>query len=255
MNNMNKWNPSQYKKFEKERSQPFYDLMELVHPNPGMRIVDLGCGPGNLTQVLHKQLQASETLGIDTSEEMLAAAKPLQEPNLTFRKEDVAAFCPDKEYDLIFSNACLQWVPDHLQLITRYTSFLSEKGQIAIQMPMNFDYATHVIARELADESPFKKGPALKFNVLLPEVYADLLYRLGFTAQIVRVQVYAHELESTESIVEWVKGSLLTYYQSQYSEELYQQFLEEYKRRILECFGFSRPFLLPFKRILLWAQK
>ena len=215
-----------------------------------MNVVDLGCGSGNLTMVLHKHLNARKTLGIDSSSEMLAECPTSMDPNLTFQKVDVMAFSPMEKFDVVFSNACLQWVPGHLQLFEVLAGMLTNTGQLAIQMPYNSDYATHVIARELAEESPYKETGlvGLRFNVLLPEVYTELFYRLGFKKQIVRMQVYPHILESTESVIEWVKGSMLTYYQKRLPAPLFEKFLAEYRKRVVACLGDSKPVLLPFKR-------
>lgn len=253
----NCWNVKQYHKFQKERDAPFYDLLGLIQSHSEMRVVDLGCGAGNLTLALHKHLNAKETLGLDSSNAMLAEAYKISEQGLRFQKENVATFHPKDKFDLIFSNACLQWVPDHITLFKNLASYLSARGQMAFQVPANDDAPTHVIAREIAVESPFKEAGlvAIKFNLLTVEEYARLFYQLGFKHQIVRQQVYGHILDSTESVVEWVKGSLLTYYQSKLSAELFELFLERYRQRLFVRLGDQKPIFYPFKRLLLWAEK
>ncbi len=252
-----KWNPEQYRLFEKERNLPFYDLIHLIQPQENMHIVDLGCGTGALTAILHQTFKNATTLGIDNSPEMLLESSNYQIDRLHFNEMSIDNFQPHHKYDLIFSNACLQWLPDHPQLLSRLASYLSPHGQFAFQLPAIFDYASHTIAQELAEDPLFKEAGAvgLKPNILTVEEYAQLLYRLGFEKQIVRLQVYGHLLPSTESVVEWVKGSLLTYYQGQLSPEMFQEFLKIYRQRILEKFGNLSPFFIPFKRILIWAQK
>lgn len=247
------WNPRQYEKFEKERSEPFYDLMTLIEKKAGMDIVDLGCGTGALTAILHETLQAKNTLGIDSSMEMLSQAKP--QKGLSFVLENVENFNPKKPLDLIFSNACLQWLPDHEKLFKRMTELLAPHGQIAVQVPANGDYFTHILAEKLAQESPFKEKIKEQriHSVLTPEIYSQLLYRLGYRKQVVRLQVYGHVLSSSEGLVEWVKGTFLTFYEKQLSPELYQEYLREYRSRIWECAGEGSPFFLPFKRLLIWG--
>lgn len=251
------WNPQQYQKFSKERELPFYDLMKMISVRPNMSVVDLGCGTGHLTKILHETLGAKKTLGIDSSATMLKDSKLLEGSGtgLQFKQMDIDDFNPTEKYDLIFSNAALQWIPNHVELFARLSRYLSKQGQIAIQMPSNFDYPTHTIAKELAQDKLFKEqlGTGREPSVLSIEEYSLLLYRLGFEKQIVRLQVYPHILESTESIVEWVKGSLLTYYQSRLSPDLYNKFVAMYQERIISHFGDVRPFFMPFKRILIWA--
>src|SRR5689334_21339813 len=131
------WSPEQYERFAAERRQPFTDLLALIEPRPRMRIVDLGCGTGELTRELHESLSAEETVGIDSSETMLLKAGRFEGAMLRFEKGDIETFVSERPYDLIFSNAALHWVPDHEQLLTRLTNLLSMDGQIAIQMPAN----------------------------------------------------------------------------------------------------------------------
>lgn len=253
----NSWNPQQYEQFETERSEPFYDLTALIQPAKNMKIVDLGCGTGMLTAKLHDLFKASQTLGIDSSKEMLQETKAFEKDNLKFEYQKIEDFHPEEKYDLIFANASLQWVQNHAKMFFQLHQALSEHGQIAIQMPSNYDYPTHTLANELASEAPYATvlGEELKSPVLRIEDYSNLLYSLGFSQQIVRAQVYAHVLDSTESVIEWVRGSLLTYYKSRLSYDLYNQFLKTYRKRLLDKLGWSSPFFFPTKRILIWAKK
>lgn len=250
------WNPRQYQKFAKERDEPFYDLVRLIVPCKDMKVVDLGCGTGQLTKYLHDTLKAKHTLGIDSSASMLKESLSVKDSNLEFKNEKIEEYAPKGKLDLIFSNAALQWLPDHARLFERLSQYLSKTGQLAVQMPANFDYPTHAIARELGDEPAFKKelGGGLVPSVLKVEDYAQLLHRLGFKKQIVRLQVYPHVLESTEAVIEWVKGSLLTYYQSRLPPDKYAEFFKLYSEYVKNYFGEAKPFFLPFKRILIWAE-
>src|SRR5687768_17916297 len=107
------WNPAQYERFRDERAQPFFDLLDLVQPRPGMRVVDLGCGTGELTREVHRRLSAGETIGIDNSPAMLAKSAAFAGDGRVFEQGDIGAFTSTGDYDLVFSNAALQWVPDH----------------------------------------------------------------------------------------------------------------------------------------------
>jgi trans-aconitate 2-methyltransferase len=267
------WSPDQYARFRDERSRPFFDLLSLVRPaararksaghaaNTGMRIVDLGCGTGELTQVLHRELGARETIGLDSSETMLAGSGAFAGGGLRFVREDIRAFAGGTlggEYDLVFSNAALQWVPGHETLLVRLTEQLAPGGQLAVQMPANYDHVSHATAAEVAAEGPFAEalgGYTRPNTVLSPEAYATILDRLGYQEQHVRLQVYAHHLGSRDDVVEWVKGSLLTDYQRRLPPPLYDQFLARYRARLLPRLPDTQPYFYAFKRILMWAQR
>ena len=243
------WNPETYDRFKTERQEPFRDLLAMVEPRRNMRIVDLGCGTGELTRVLHDQLQAEETLGIDNSETMLLKTKSFGGSLLRFERGDIEAFVTDRPYDLIFSNAALHWVADHAHLLTRLVSFLKTNGQIAIQMPANDDHPSHQTAADVAQSYGITPRPD---HLLTPDAYARLLYRLGFRRQNVRLQVYGHELDSTRSVVEWVRGALLTDYEQRLGSR-YPHFLATYTDRLLEQLGDDQPYFYTYKRILMWA--
>ena len=252
------WDPQQYERYSRERSQPFYDLLSLVRPSREMRVVDLGCGTGELTRELHRRLGASETLGLDSSETMLAESARFEGEGLRFERGDIASWEAAGEYDLVFSNAALQWAPGHEELLGRLTRALRPGGQLAVQAPANYDYPSHTVAAELAGEEPYRAalgGYLPKRPVLDPVEYAALLDRLGYAEQHVRLQVYAHHLDSRADVVEWVKGTLLTDYRKRMPGELYARFLEEYRARLLAQLEDARPFFYPFKRILFWARR
>jgi trans-aconitate 2-methyltransferase len=243
------WDVNQYERFKNERAQPFRDLAALIEPRPNMRILDLGCGTGELTRELHEQLSAAETLGIDSSESMLQKASPTS--TLHFQRGDIASFTAADPFDLVFSNAALHWIPDHDRLFARLMSLLAPDGQIAVQMPANHDHPSHRIAAEVATSFGIEPRTV---NVRPPESYATLLHGLGFTRQHVRVQVYGHVLPSTADVVEWTKGSTLTPYREALSTEKYAGFLTEYTNRLVAALGDSRPYFYTFKRVLMWAS-
>jgi len=253
------WDPAQYERYHDERARPFLDLLGLVRPRPGMRVVDLGCGTGELTARLHQTLAANETLGIDSSEAMLAQARPRAAGGLRFEAGDIAAFAAPAGYDLIFSNAALHWIDDHATLFARLTAALRSGGQLAVQVPANFDHASHVVAAQVAREAPFHDALGGRAHaertVLPPEDYALLLERLGYAAQHVRLQVYGHRLAARDEVVEWVKGSLLTDYQRRLPPELFARFVTRYRERLLPALEDTRPYFFTFKRALLWAQR
>lgn len=255
------WDPNQYDRFHDERSRPFFDVLNLVRPRAGMRVVDLGCGTGELTRNLHRHLQARETLGLDSSEAMLARSQAYASEGLRFEKRDILDFATKGEsgpWDLVFSNAALHWVPLHEYLLRRLTLLLAAGGQIAVQVPANHDHASQVVAAEVAEEAPFREallGYVRRSPVLPPDEYAVILDKLGYREQHVRLEVYGHRLASRDEVVEWMKGTLLTDYQRRLSPELFALFLERYRDRLMPRLADTRPHFFPYKRILFWAKR
>lgn len=250
------WSPEQYNRFRAERQQPFHDLLGLVRARPGMRIVDLGCGTGEPTRLVHERLEAAATRGIDSSETMLAKAAEQVRDGLSFEAGAIEEFAADGAYDLVFSNAALHWVGDHPRLFERLRRALRAGGQLAVQMPYNFDHPSHTLAAAVAREEPFVSalgGWVVGSPVAAPEVYATLLHRLGFCEQHVRLQVYAHVLAVRDEVVEWVKGTLLTEYQRRLPDARWPEFLRAYRDRLLPALPDERPFFYPFKRLLIWG--
>lgn len=245
------WSPEQYERFKSERKQPFLDLLSLVEKRPRMRVVDLGCGTGELTRELHENLGAEETLGIDNSETMLLKAGSFGGEMLRFEEGNIEAFVTDKPFDLIFSNAALHWVPDHEQLFVRLTRFLSADGQLAVQMPDNDDHPSHAIAASVASRFGIEPRPAY---VLPVARYAELLHRLGYKHQHVRLQVYGHLLPSADDVGEWVRGALLTHYEALLPADRYQQFLATYREELRAALGDTTPFFYTYKRVLMWGS-
>jgi len=258
------WDPRQYDKFQREREQPFYDLLALVRRSPGMRVVDLGCGTGKLTRVLHERLEARETTGIDRSEKMLEPARADALPfGLRFEVGTIESFAYRAEQggeglDLIFSNAAYHWVDDHDALLPRLASGLAPAGQLAFQVPAQHEDATHVTADELAEAEPYRtalKGWRRIHSVRSPERYSRVLYRCGFPDPNVRLMVYPHVLASRDAVVEWMKGTLLTEYARHLPSDLFDRFVDDYRERLVPQLEASEPYFFPFKRILCWGQR
>lgn len=255
------WDPGQYERFAEERARPFHDLLALVAPCPGGAVVDLGCGTGELTAVLHDHTGASSTLGIDTSAAMLERAAAHSRPGLRFEPGDIAGLDAPGAFDVVFANAALQWVPDHDRLLERLTACLRPGGQLAVQVPTNADHASHVVAAAVAAEAPFVEHfggspppDPVGSSVLAPEHYAEILHRLGYATQHVRLQVYGHVLPSAGHVVEWTKGTTLTRFRRVLAPEVYEAFLDRYRTELVAALGDARPYFYAFKRILFWAR-
>jgi len=250
-----KWNPELYERFQSERSRPFYDLVDMVHRQENLRVLDLGCGTGKLTKYLHDTLAARETLGIDASEKMLLVARQFEGNGLRFELGRIEENAGEGEFDVVFSNAALQWLTGHEVLFKTLRTKLRSPGQLAIQVPAMNNEPVHQLAAETAQEfSKELQGYVQRLEVLSPEGYARLLYQLGFVEQEVKLQIYGHVLPSREAVVEWYRGTLLTAYESKLDAQTYERFVERYREKLFELLEDQRPFFFPYKRILIWGR-
>lgn len=256
------WNPEQYGKFARERSQAFFELIDLVE-GPVRRAVDLGCGPGELTVAAAQQLGCESMLGIDNSLAMLEAADRHANDVVEFAHGDIARFGGAHGLDLVLASASLQWVPDHPATIARWAGALAPDGQIAIQVPANAYMPSHRIADETARAAEFADafgpdGPPsdpVADNVLEPEEYASVLYDLGFARQHVRLQIYPHVLPSSRDVVEWVRGTTLTRFQKRLDAPAFERFVASYEANLIAAIGDREPYFFPFRRILMWGRR
>lgn len=252
-----KWNPNQYNKFKSQRAKPFYDLMGLVDKSSKFQsVIDLGCGTGELSRVLYDNIKPDMMWGIDSSCEMLAESEKYQNHSLNFEPGDISNYQPRSPIDLVFSNAALQWIPNHEMLIPRLLSWVSKGGQVAIQMPYNFDHPSHLIAKEVADSlfpDKFKSSYRQGF-MLAQERYSEILFANGFQNPVCRLEIYGHPMASSTDVVEWTKGTLLTSYHSQLTGEEFQRFLTTYKSELISVIG-EGAYFYAFKRLLIWGRK
>ena len=254
------WSPSQYERFKAERSRPFYDLLALVRPAPSPAVLDLGCGTAELTADAHRKLGARRTVGVDLSESMLEKGRALGVPGLELYHGDIAQWlaAATERFDVIVSNAALHWIPDHPRLFAQLASRLAPGGQLAVQMPVNHEQPPAAVAVALAGEEPFATalgGAHDERPILSVEAYARLLYDLGFRDTIVRVQVYTHLLPDRAAVVEWVKGTTLTWYEERLGPELFATFLARYRTNLYNALADERPFVFTFRRLFLWGAR
>ncbi len=249
------WDPDQYHRFQAERAAPFIDLVALIDKRSELRVIDLGCGTGELTRQLAELLPASDVLGIDSSAQMLARAEEHARPGLRFeqrRVEDVMG-----AWDLIFSNATLHWIDDHATLIPRLFARVRPGGQLAVQMPSNHHHPSHALIRDLAREEPFRSaldGFARESPVLGIDAYADLFFAHGGSAITVFEKVYPHVLPDSDAVVEWTKGSTLVPYMERLTPDLADAFLAAYRERLRVIMPGS-PVLYGFRRTLFAATR
>ncbi len=248
------WNPEQYHKFQSERSAPFYDLLKLVEIRQHIKAIDLGCGTGELTRVLADALPESDVTGLDTSSQMLNKAASHMTSNLRFGQGDLSQLTGN--WDLIFSNAAIQWCESHEKLIPHFFSKLNPGGQLCIQLPSNHNHISHLLIRETAKEEPFKKilnGFERIAPVLTIDQYAKILFDLNAKDILVFEKIYPHVLEDSDAVVEWISGTALVPYFEKLGEHK-PEFLETLRRKMKQSLPDS-PLFYPFRRILFSAVK
>ncbi len=248
------WDPKQYQKFQAERSAPFFDLLALVEARPNLKVVDLGCGTGELTRQLADSLPNSKVTGVDSSPQMLDKAASLSRPGLVFEQGDQSQL--RGEWDLIFSNAALQWSENHSELIPHLYRRLAPGGQIAAQVPSNHNHISHQIYRETASEEIFKfilNGFQRYTPVLTIDDYARVLFRCGAENIVVFEKVYAHVLENSDAVVEWISGTALVPYFERLGNHK-DEFVESIRGKMRAAMPDS-PVFYPFRRTFFSARK
>ena len=253
------WNARLYLQFEDERTRPARDLVAQIPLEAARRVVDLGCGPGNSTEILAHRYPEAHVIGIDTSPDMLAVARK-RLPHNTFIEADVATYTLSEPADVILANAVLQWVPDHARLFPHLMAQLASGGVLAVQMPDNLNEPTHVGMRAVAADGPWaeKLADAAAARTVLPSVayYYDLL--TVHTAQVdVWRTIYHHPLANPAAVVEWMKGTGLRPFLDPLEPEQKQAFLAAYEARLAQDFAprADGRVLLAFPRLFLVARR
>lgn len=251
------WDPDQYLAFGSERLRPALDLLAQVPLTAPHRVVDLGCGAGNVTRMLRERWPEADVLGVDSSPEMLASAARAC-PGASWREANLATWAPEARVDLIFSNAALHWADDHDRLLPRLLGFLAPGGCMAVQMPRNHDRPSHASVFEVIDRNPDwarRLGPLLRRDpVLSLEAYEALLSPAHVDAWETD---YLHLLEGEDAVLGWIRGSFLTPLMEALDPADRESFLAACRVALREAYpqdGFGRtPFR--FRRLFLVATK
>jgi trans-aconitate 2-methyltransferase len=255
------WDPGQYQHFGDERSRPFFDLVARVAAQDPGQVADLGCGPGTLTATLADRWPGADIHGIDSSPEMIEAARALPAAGgrqLSFALGDVREWRPDGLVDVIVSNAVLQWVPDHLAVLDRWAGFLRPGGWLAFQVPGNYDQPSHAVLRELAASERWRAlldGVSLNRQAADPAEYLDLLARAGLEVDAWET-TYLHVLHGEDPVLDWYKGTGLRPVLAALQPDRAAEFLDEYRIRMSEVYP-PAPYgtAFPFRRVFVVATR
>jgi len=232
------WNSAQYLKFKNERTQPAVDLVNRINADNPKKIIDIGCGPGNSTAVLANRFSGSYILGVDSSEDMISAARK-HLPDLDFKLCDISCGLSelDHDFDIVFSNACIQWVPNHKQLLKQLMGLLRKGGIMAVQIPMNFNEPIHRIINEVSASEKWKgyfPGTRI-FYTLTQSEYFDILSELSENFTLWET-VYYHVMKSHNDILEWYRGTGLRPYLDALDKEKQAEFENDIMERVRESY-------------------
>lgn len=251
------WSAKQYSMFEQQRTRPVRDLVAAIPDGDVRTAVDLGCGPGNSTEVLADRFPQALVTGMDSSDDMLVDARK-RLPALNFELADIGAWNPAQKFDVILANASLQWLPDHATLYPHLVSQLTPGGTLAVQTPDNLDEPAHKLAREVAADGPWAaKIGAVKHNERhAASYYFELLSKHCSTVDVWRT-TYHHPLAGSAAVVEWFKGSALRPFLAPLTESEKSAFLDEYLARITKAYPAlaDGTVLLPFPRLFIIATR
>lgn len=259
------WDPQRYLRFEKQRTQPFRDLLARVRiddePDPGF-VVDLGAGPGNATALLGRRWPRARVLGVDSSPQMVEAAASRAEPGrLEFRLGDLRELTAEQlggRADVVITNATLQWVPGHLELLPRIVELVAPEGTLALGVPGNFDSPSHTILADIQREARWRQrlsGLEVRPSVPEPEDYLRALDRAGLSAQAWET-TYLYVLDGEDGVFEFVSSTALRPVLVELGPDTPEaaEFCDEYRAALREAYPATEldgrtVQILPFRRI------
>jgi len=252
------WDPEHYLNFAGERGRPFVDLLARIDADEPRSVLDIGCGPGNLTALLARRWPSAHIAGFDSSEEMIARAEA-DHPGLDFAVEEVREYVDSAPppVDVLISNAVLQWVPDHLDLLLGLVAATRSGGWLAFQVPGNFDQPSHTLCHELAAEAPYAEHMR---EVAVPaafsaETYLRALQGLDCTVDAWET-TYLHVLTGPDPVFTWVSATGARPTLEALGPDLRPAFEEEFKARLRKAYvEDSHGVVLPFRRIFVVARK
>lgn len=255
------WDPGRYLVFAGERGRPFVDLVARIDASAPRVVVDLGCGPGNLTSLLADRWPGAAVTGVDASADMVrAASDTIPAERVVFHRADLRDWlreAPLGSVDVLVSNATLQWLPEHLDLLPALVDALAPGGWLAFQVPGNHDEPSHTIRAELAAREPYAAHTATAAHVGAHDAatYLRALQRLGCTVDAWET-TYLHVLQGPDPVFTWVSGTGARPTLQALPADLRPRFEEEFKARLREAYpdeGYG--VVLPFRRIFVVARR
>lgn len=248
------WNPDKYNEYQKVREKPFFDLISHLQHNPKMKVADLGCGTGNLTSILADKFEDADVTGIDSSETMLSKATF---KNVRFERKTVEAQLNEAtKWDLIISNATMQWIDDHNSFFPLMISRLNIGGQLAIQMPSQTENLLNKILFALVQEQPYAdalKGWKRASPVLSIDEYATIMFEQGGSDIIINQKMYPIITQTSNDLYEFISGTALVPYFERLDGLEKENFICEFKHRIAIQFP-KMPAIYAFKRMIIYAK-
>ena len=254
------WSAKQYVAFEDERTRPARDLLAALPPGDVRSAIDIGCGPGNSTQLLVERFSGATVRGVDSSADMIEAARQ-RLPQVQFDTVDIGSWNDSGPFDVIFANAVLQWLPDHDTLLPSLVARLTEGGSLAIQMPDTLDQPSHRLMREVAADGPWASQLAdaagQRTDIASASDYYSML-KPHCSRVDVWLTTYHHPLaQGASGVVEWFKGSGLRPFLQPLDDTEKTQFLEQYLAAVEHAYPVlpDGSVLLPFPRLFIVATR
>lgn len=256
-----KWDPAKYVQFGDYRDRPYFDLTARIHADSPGQVIDLGCGPGNLTATLAERWPLARVTGLDSSAEMLAQAAGHAErlPNLSFGEADIAGWMPAADTDVVVTNAALQWVPGHRVMLARWLAALRPGAWFALQVPGNFNSPSHTLMRGLAESAAWagRLAGVLRHDDVVgePDDYLAIMLDAGCDADAWET-TYFQLLPGADPVLEWVRGTGLRPVLAALSAADARAFEAEYSALLAEAYPAGpHGTVFPFRRIFAVARK
>ncbi|CAI8851144.1 Trans-aconitate 2-methyltransferase [Pseudomonas sp. IT-P12] len=254
------WSAKQYVAFEDERTRPARDLLAALPPGDVRSAIDIGCGPGNSTQLLVERFSGATVRGVDSSADMIEAARQ-RLPQVQFDTVDIGSWNDSGPFDVIFANAVLQWLPDHDTLLPSLVARLTEGGSLAIQMPDTLNQPSHRLMHEVAAAGPWAgklaDAAGQRTDIASASDYYSML-KPHCSRVDVWLTTYHHPLaQGVSGVVEWFKGSGLRPFLQPLNDTEKTQFLEQYLAAVEQAYPVlpDGSVLLPFPRLFIVATR
>jgi len=253
------WDPQLYLRFGADRTRPAVDLAARIEIAEPRRVIDLGCGPGNSTAVLRARWPSAELVGLDNDPEMLAVAEQ-SDPRVQWMRGDAATWETAAEYDVVFSNAMLQWLPDHEAALPRLFDAVAPGGALAVQTPVHLQSPLHRHMVELADQPQWRDATRNARGAIVAHdaaFYYDILCRLASRIDL-WVTEYCHIMDDPEAIVTWIRGTgLRPFLNALPSDEDRRQFETMLLERVKASYPRRRDgrIVFPFRRLFFVAYR